>query len=196
MATRPTRDGPHTPADIERPKLQPLTADDISRLRRKDLWTLHETACALMGYCHDPQVAQSDIPHEVIEATNDMGRARAAGNLLPCGPSDEHGRRYLFRQDDVIRWAADRFPKFPFVGRTAATSPEPPALQTRAQQQDESVLAAIRKAGYDPTALPAAKPGRAGVKAEIRASLPAMKPSQFKHAWERLRDGGEIATKT
>lgn len=69
----------------------------------------------------------------------------------------------------------------------------------RSAAQDDAILAAIRARGYDPKSLPKNPPGKSGVKASVRSELVGKNPlfqttgHQFKKAWERLRDRGEIA---
>lgn len=69
----------------------------------------------------------------------------------------------------------------------------------RSAAQDEAILAGIRARGYDPKSLPKNPPGKSGVKASIRSELVGKNALfqkegyQFKKAWERLRERGEIA---
>lgn len=65
-----------------------------------------------------------------------------------------------------------------------------PLLQQRHQEQE--ILRVIRELGEEPKNLPKQKPGKAGVKAAVRAKLP-FSPKVFDLAWERLRGYGEIA---
>lgn len=71
----------------------------------------------------------------------------------------------------------------------------------RSAAQDSEILAVIRKAGYDPLAMPVNEPGKPGVKAETRAALEGKsqlfpkKSRVFGKAWDRLRQCGDIADK-
>ena len=69
----------------------------------------------------------------------------------------------------------------------------------RGTAQDAGILDAIRTAGLDPLALPKNKPGKPGIKANIRALLVGKHDAfpkegkQFDKAWGRLRDRCELA---
>lgn len=72
----------------------------------------------------------------------------------------------------------------------------------RGEAQEQSILAALRKMGYSPRALPKREQGKAGPKAQVRELLCGEKNSGqhvgfssngvFDKAWERLRGRGEI----
>jgi len=98
----------------------------------------------------------------------------------------------------------------PIAKPDADTHPEAVPLHAGAENQkprqrraaqDATVLDAICKAGHDPLALPVNRPGKPGVKAEIRAELEGInllfprKSTIFNKAWERLRERGEIGNK-
>lgn len=78
----------------------------------------------------------------------------------------------------------------------------PPPLQ-RGEAQEQAILAALRKMGYSPQALPKRQQGKAGPKAQVREVLRGEQDSEqhagfssdgiFNKAWERLRSRGEIA---
>jgi len=74
--------------------------------------------------------------------------------------------------------------------------PAGPSPFQRAAAQDSAILAEIAKRGYNPLALPKNKPGKAGVKAEIREALGNdgiwAGSTIFKRAWERLTGNGDI----
>ena len=77
----------------------------------------------------------------------------------------------------------------------AAEAPKERVLQ--AAIQEAAILRTLQERGYDPKALPVASPGRAGVKAEIRAAI-AVPPAfvsrkTFDDAWQRMRGHGDIA---
>lgn len=57
--------------------------------------------------------------------------------------------------------------------------------------QENEILRVIGELGHDPRKLPKNKPGKAGVKAEVRALL-SFSPKVFELAWERLRKDGAI----
>lgn len=62
----------------------------------------------------------------------------------------------------------------------------------------DAIVAAITSKGYDPKSLPRHKPGRAGIKSEIKEELmKTNKPlfpndSAFKNAWDQLSSCGDI----
>lgn len=77
---------------------------------------------------------------------------------------------------------------------TDAFSPRP--LQ-RQQAQEQAIMRLIRDEGHDPLKLPKNKPGKPGIKAKVRKAL-QFDPiftgeTVFEKAWERLRNGQEIA---
>lgn len=89
-----------------------LTPDAVTRWRRKDTWTIYETAFLLCGYEPPADMrAEKQTPDEVREAAENMGRAQIAGRLRTIGPEDENGRKYMLRQRDVIAWAANTYPE-------------------------------------------------------------------------------------
>jgi len=110
-------------------KPQALSSDDINRWRRKDAWTICATAFLLCGHRPpDEPPSKEDIPPYVIEAAEDMGLARMRGRLHPVGPADVLGRQRYVKPEEIIEWAADRFPRFPFakaadIAQTAEANP-------------------------------------------------------------------------
>lgn len=68
---------------------------------------------------------------------------------------------------------------------------------SRTQEQDATVIAAIRNLGHDPKALPAWQYGSPGVKAAVKKAIERnslfVGTTVFEKAWERLRSRGEIA---
>jgi len=83
--------------------------------------------------------------------------------------------------------------------KTMQSEPSKPVQRSAAQEQ--AILAEIERLNLDPRALPKPEPGKAGVKATVRASLEGVNPlflkrsTVFAKAWERLRQRGEIADK-
>jgi len=63
----------------------------------------------------------------------------------------------------------------------------------RSASQDALVLGKLRELGFDPKALPKAKPGRPATKNAVRKALDGLSDAMFKKTWQRLRDSGEIA---
>ena len=101
-----------------------LTPEAVTRWRRKDTWTIYETAFLLCGYEPPADMrAEQQTPNEVREAAENMGRARIAGHLRTIGPEDDNGRKYMLRQRDVIAWAAITYPEFPLAALNAAQNP-------------------------------------------------------------------------
>lgn len=177
-----------------------LTPADITRWKRKDVWTIYETAYLLCGYAPPEDLrAERSTPSDVREAAEDVGRARIAGHLRTVGPEDDNGRKYMLRQRDVIAWAASAHPEFLRTDTPAAQSPHTdqlPAIPKRpkpmSEQHAEAVLAAICAAGYNPTALPPRVNGKRGVKAEIKERCNSMTPAAFDHTWKKLCSAGKI----
>lgn len=79
--------------------------------------------------------------------------------------------------------------------KPAKAGPAKPLQRTAAQ--DSAILCEIEKQGYDPLALPKNLPGKAGVKAAIRAALSQNSlftgETVFNKAWERLTARADIA---
>ncbi len=101
-----------------------LTPEAVTRWRRKDIWTIYETAFLLCGYEPPADMrAEKQTPDEVREAAENMGRARIAGRLRTIGPEDENGRKYMLRQRDVNEWAASAYPEFLRTAVLAAHNP-------------------------------------------------------------------------
>jgi hypothetical protein len=67
----------------------------------------------------------------------------------------------------------------------------------RQHAQEQAIKRLIREAGHDPLQLPMNEPGKPGIKAKVRKALqsdPIFTGAKvFEKAWERLRNGGEIA---
>jgi hypothetical protein len=69
---------------------------------------------------------------------------------------------------------------------------------SRSAAQESAILAKIRELGHDPLNLPKNSPGKRGVKAAVGAALVSKNPlfpkgsTIFKHAWDKLRDRGDI----
>lgn len=75
-----------------------------------------------------------------------------------------------------------------------------PQPQQRSRAQDAAILKAITDLGLDPYQLPKNAPGKAGVKAAIKAEMRNHRhifasDNVFEKAWERLRSSGEIRDK-
>jgi hypothetical protein len=83
--------------------------------------------------------------------------------------------------------------------RRETPTPEKVKPVQHSAAQDAAILAQITALGLVPQALPKNKPGKAGVKAAVRASLVGVsllfpkKGTQFDHAWDRLRERRELA---
>jgi hypothetical protein len=80
--------------------------------------------------------------------------------------------------------------------RPPVISSQPVVRLSAARAQEQQILDALKAAGHQPKLLPKAPPGKAGVKAQIRAALGTRgewgKTTVFDKAWERLRSSGEI----
>ena len=70
----------------------------------------------------------------------------------------------------------------------SASVGKPPPKQ---QYQEQEILRVIRELSHDPKKLPKQKPGKSGVKAEVRQKL-SFSVKVFDKAWERLRASQDI----
>lgn len=75
--------------------------------------------------------------------------------------------------------------------------PTTPCPVPRFSAQDQAILDEIKVRGFQPTAIPKHRPGKRGLKAEVKSTLLARQGglfsvSSFDHAWERLRSAGDI----
>ena len=61
----------------------------------------------------------------------------------------------------------------------------------RQQFQEQEILRVIRSLEYNPKELPKLRPGKSGVKAEVRAKL-SFAPGVFDKAWERLKKSKDV----
>lgn len=95
---------------------------NFSQYKDKDLWseaTLQELCCGL----EPGGVRPRDV--WLNEAAEDIRLAVLAGKLPVISPSDAsagdrmYGHARFFRPADAIRWAAPKFPKFPFANTHA-----------------------------------------------------------------------------
>ena len=104
--------------------------------------------------------------------------------LLKVDPS-ERPREFLdawsIARDDLIALAEP--------GRQEREVEAPP-VQQKFPAQDAALLEAIKNAGYDAQKLPANKPGKPGVRAEMKSILllntSLFTDAAFEHAWKRL----------
>lgn len=89
---------------------------------------------------------------------------------------------------------------------TAVTSSEEivtttarPKVRRRHRDQEEAIVAEIKRLGYNPHEYPASKPNSKGVKAEVWVTLEGTEAFHtrgvFEKAWQRARDNGDIADK-
>lgn len=89
---------------------------------------------------------------------------------------------------------------------TAVTSSEEivtttarPKVRRRHRDQEEAIVAEIKRLGYNPHEYPASKPNSKGVKAEVWVTLEGTEAFHtrgvFEKAWQRARDNGDIAEK-
>jgi hypothetical protein len=69
----------------------------------------------------------------------------------------------------------------------AAPTENNPKPVPRQQYNEDEILRVISDLGYDAQAIPKWKPGKPGVKKEIRGKLRSLSDSVFKHAWDHLR---------
>lgn len=84
------------------------------------------------------------------------------------------------------------------ASQASKTDPaEKPRPRLKMLDQEDAILGEIRRIGHDPKYLPKNQSGKPGIKAKIREALksnPLFDGSKvFNHAWDRLRESGEIA---
>lgn len=108
--------------------------------------------------------------------------------------------RQTFTREVLARWVQDvgASTLYPFTPRTADNDKPQAARVMASTVQDAEILRAIERAGYDPKRLPKNEPGKPGVKKAVRDVLKKQPPFKdsvkvFDHAWERLRQSGDIA---
>jgi len=108
--------------------------------------------------------------------------------------------RQHFARDVLARWVQDvgASTLYPFTPRTADNDKPQAARLMASTVQDAEILRAIERAGYDPKRLPKNEPGKPGVKKVVRDVLKKQPPFKdsvkvFDHAWDRLRQSGDIA---
>jgi hypothetical protein len=138
-----------------------------------------------------------------------MHPAFTDGNLILVDPKDGlpvSGRLCMQFHDwatpaNVNEWL--KHVDSPYLWPVPQAAPVITGIETakplqRCAAQEAAILAAIRKAGHDPLAMPARDSGKAGVKAGMRAALEGVntlfpKGSRvFDKAWERLLQQGGI----
>jgi len=97
----------------------------------------------------------------------------------------------LVKAADIKTWlsGAGVDEEFPNSGDDAIQNSVPIPRQ---RHQEEAILRVIDELGYLAKALPKSKPGKKGVKAEVRANLRCLLGTVFDKAWQRLRDRHEI----
>ncbi len=79
------------------------------------------------------------------------------------------------------------------LGGAASHEQSTEAPLQRHRFQEAEILRVISDLGHCATKLPKNKPGRPGVKADVRRKFPRWTDFVFKKAWERLRGSGDIA---
>lgn len=110
---------------------------------------------------------------------NDYGNG-----IVPFAELVEWGR-WTKRFDFVVASPAAKVEAAP----DAKNSNEKPPLQQ--QFQEREILRVIEELSYEPKNLPQNKPGKAGVKAEVRKKL-SFPVKVFDKAWERLKANVDI----
>ena len=109
----------------------------IEKWEKENLWSegeLQELCCGLTPNGARPNTEELNSASEAI-------RRAVLSKALPCVcPSDAtagdklYGHARFFRPDDAIRWAAPKFPQFPFVANCVAVN------HTKAKPQDAGSL--------------------------------------------------------
>ena len=134
-----------------------------------------------------------------LELAQKMQAAADAGELATIIPASEKGAMF----SDLAAWSdcppiSEESPLrywLPYMPTPAQSSVTVKPLQ-RSAAQDAAILTQVTSLGYDPLALPRNKPGKAGVKSEVRNALSKDRlftgAKVFDKAWERLSANGEI----
>lgn len=98
---------------------------NLEKWAHKDFWSESE----LQGFCCglEPDSDRTSAMRDINEASEDIRRAVLA-SALPCtSPSDVtkgdklYGHARFFKPNDAIRWAAAKFPNFPFTAPEEVT---------------------------------------------------------------------------
>lgn len=106
-------------------------------------------------------------------------------------------------------WAAEKGYRLHILEPVPATSQplaergeknkDEPTVRRRQRDQEEAIVAEIKRIGYDPLGYPDNEPGRCGVKSEVWAALRVNElfknQGVFEKAWQRARNSGDIAEK-
>ena len=154
----------------------------------------------------NPEIDSVGFCKQMQKAAHD-GELTVRKNGIPISKTElENGRIWStpVRQSDVNKWLQAFNAGFELVYPYADTLPSvvpveavPARPLQRTAAQDSAILAAIKKAGYNPLALPMNKPGKPGIKAAIRETLNGdplfVGANVFDKAWERLRKARDVA---
>ena len=179
----------------------------LPRWAAKPTWTPWEAALLVTGfdpatYCK-PSAYGADVPAAFgLDGGNYAGEKHFAEAHRIALDWEELNNRARIKPHEFIAWCSERGIPTDWL-RTMQTAPLGPVNKVtpmqRAAAQDAEILAELRKL-YDPLALPKYKPGKPGVKAEIKKALGTSGiwagSTVFRKAWERLSESGAIAYAT
>jgi hypothetical protein len=168
----------------------------LANRRAEGRYTLEEAALEIAGHA-------GERPEAIIESLIAAVRAGTLGVHEPGKNARYESAtvRIWYDEtywDDLNTWLASNHPrigwKFPSPSHSHADRLPYKQPQNKQIAQEEAIVSVIKELGYDCTALPKRIPGKAGVKAAVRAKLEKSMPSNsaFDKAWERLRRNQEI----
>ena len=163
--------------------------DHLCRLEATTVWLSREDVYRLEQRQPDTDTSQS-VPE------NDPGRPVNVRRAMYVAKYGEVGADARLAEE--ARQAAIDAAELSRANRRAADEITAPsgtsknaAPVQRHQFQEAEILRVISECGYSANALPKTKPGKSGVKAQVRAQL-NMSVGIFNKAWERLRARCEI----
>ena len=171
-----------------------FSCDKASALRILGFWEVAQVelwdAEILKRFFHVWIYEDRDMVAARIQAAQKAGR-------LPQQFTPELGLQWL----EYENVAMGRIPEWVRANARRRTPQAPAIVEAvpRGEAQDAAILDALKEGGFDPLKLPKNKPGKPGAKATVRTALVGVNRSfpkegtQFDHAWERLRQRGDIA---
>lgn len=168
----------------------------LAKRRAEGRYTLEEAALEIAEHAGErPEVVLESLTAEVRDGTLYVYEPGHNARHKCQTIREWHDEAYW---DDLNTWLARNQPrigwKFPSPSHSHADRLPYKQPQNKQIAQEEAIVSVIEELGYDCTALPKRIPGKAGVKAAVRARLEKSMPSNsaFDKAWERLRRNQEI----
>ncbi len=174
--------------------------------RQSDGWLeLEEAAQLLTDAGHSDTSSWCRKLARAAAESNDLLPMHEPGSLVRVvydDPSPGAPRRQVrtysewAHVDDLNAWLAKREPRLPFrfdrpTGATGKPAPVVKALSAH-RAQENGVLQALRDAGFNPSALPAAPAGKASPAKQAARKALSYSSDVFDHTWKRLRKDGRI----